>query len=260
MKNLLHLEFRRLFRAKSFYICAVVALAMIVISAATTKMLLNIAEKSAEEMANAFGGAVLQAPTSFSMLKTVATSSLTTVLAVFLSIFVTEDYASDTIKNIYAKGNSRDSIFFAKYISALAASLIMILVCAIFSFWTGKILFGEYGSVGENYVGSLFAELLVLLAYVTVYFVIAISIKKTGASIAISIIGPLLIGLLLSLGDAAIDSESFNLTDYWLDGRINILTAANVKTLDMVLGFVLGGVYLLGAGAIGFFINRKSQK
>ena len=260
MKDLLHLEFRRLFRAKSFYICTAIALVMIVISAATTKMLLDVAEKATEDIAEAFGGAMLQAPTAFSMLKTAASSSLTTILAVFLSLFVTEDYSSDTIKNVYAKGHSRDEVYFAKYISALAASLMMILVTAAFSFVMGKALFGEFGTMGENYVGSLLAELVILIAYVTVYFAIAISIKKTGASIAISIIAPLLVTLLLSLGNAAIDSETIDLSEYWLDGRLSLLLPSNVETTDMIYGFVLGAVYLVAASGVGFLINRKSQK
>lgn len=258
MIDLLKLEFRRLFRAKSLYICTVIALVMIVISAATTKMLLDIA--SSEEFNEAFGGAALQTPTSLSMLKTVLSSSLTTILAIFLSIFVTEDYASDTIKNVYAKGKSRDSVFFAKYISTLAASLIMLVLCAGFSFAAGKMLFGEYGTAGENYVGSLFAELVIFLAYVTIYFTIAISIKKTGASIAISIIGPLLVSLFLSLGNAALNSETVDLSEYWLDGRLGILEATNVAGKDLAIGFVVGGIALLVAGAIGYGINHSSEK
>ena len=87
-----------------------------------------MAESSADYQGLA-GLAALQTPTSFSLLKGAATSSLTTILAIFLSIFVTEDYTSDTIKNVYSKGHSRDRVFFAKCISAFAASIIMILVC-----------------------------------------------------------------------------------------------------------------------------------
>lgn len=260
MIDLLHLEFRRLFRAKSFYICTVIALAMIVISAATTKMLLDIAANATEDISAAFGAESLQTPTGLSLLKGTATSSLTTILAIFLSIFVTEDYQSDIIKNIYAKGNSRDRVFFAKYVSAIAASLIMTIVAALFSFGTGKVLFGKVGEMGKNYVASLFAELLMVLAYATVYFVIAISIKKTGAAIAISIIAPLLISLFLSLGNAAINSETISLTDYWLDGRISILARADVEGKDLLLGYILGAVYLLVAGGAGFLINRTNKK
>ena len=44
MIDLLHLEFRRLFRAKSFYICTVIALAMIVISAAVIAVFWKLAQ------------------------------------------------------------------------------------------------------------------------------------------------------------------------------------------------------------------------
>lgn len=257
MKNLLSLEFRRLLRAKSFYICLAIAMIMILISAATNKMLLNIA--SSEEFGEAFG-AVIQAPTSISMLKSTASSSLTVILAIFLSIFVTEDYASDTIKNVYAKGFSREEVFFAKYVSTLAATFVFFAVCSLFSFAMGKAIFGEIGKAGENLVPSLFAILLTVFAYATIYFTVAVCIKKTGAAIAISIIGPIVLTLLLSLGNAAINSEKINLTDYWLDGRLSILQQANVAGKELLIGFVVSGVALLAAGAIGFFINRASEK
>ena len=257
MMNLLRLEFRRLFRAKSFYICTVISLVMILISAATTKMVLNMAS-SAEEFGEAFGS-MLQTPTSFSLLKSTASSSLTMVLAIFLSIFVTEDYTADTIKNIYAKGHSRESVFAAKYLSATAASLMLILISALFSFAAGKVLFGEVGTAGENYVGSILAELVILLAYATLYFAIAIALKRTGASIAASILGPLLVALLLTLGDAAIKSDKVNLQDYWLDGRLTILTQANVAGKEVAAGFVIGVIVLLVAGAVGFAVNRASK-
>lgn len=261
MIDLLHLEFRRLFRAKAFYVCLLISLAMILISAATTKVLLSMIK--VEEFEEGFGDVMttaLVAPTSFSMLKTMASSSITTILAIFLSLFVTEDYTNDTIKNIYAKGNSRDSIYFSKYISALAAGLIMTVVCGVFSFATGKILFGEIGTMGTNYIPSLFAELLILIAYITIYFAIAISIKKTGASIAISIIGPIVLNLLLSLGNAAIKSEEFNLTEYWLDGRLSILQQTNVTGKEVLIGFIVGALFLLAAGAVGFVVNRSSEQ
>ena len=257
MMNLLRLEFRRLFRAKSFYICLAISLVMIVISAATTKMLLNMA--SSEEFGEAFG-AMLQTPTSFSLLKSTASSSLTMVLAIFLSIFVCEDYTSDTIKNIYAKGHSRDQIFVSKFVSAVAAGLIIILVSALFSFAAGKVLFGKVGSMGKNYVGSVLAELVILLAYATLYFAIAIALKKTGASIAASILGPLLVGLLLSLANAAIKSDKISLTDYWLDGRLTLLTQADVAGKDVLIGFIVGVVVLLIAAAAGFLVNRSSEQ
>ncbi len=259
MANLLRLEFRRLFRAKSFYVCLAIALVMIVISAATTKMLLNMAETSSD-YAGMAELAMLQTPTSFSMLKNVASSSLTMILAIFLSIFVTEDYTSDTIKNVYSKGISRDNVFFAKCVSAFTAGIIMILACALFSFAMGKAMFGKIGTPGNNYVGSVLAELVVLLAYVAVYFTIAIAFKKTGTSIAVSIIGPLLVGLLLSLADTAIKSDKINLPEYWLDGRMTILSQADVAWKDVCIGFVVGAVVFVAAGVIGFAVNRSSEK
>ena len=258
MIDLLKLEFRRLFRAKSFYICLASALVMGILTAVVNKMLLNIV--SSDEIAGAFG-TIVQAPTAFSMLKTAGSASLTSILALFISIFVSEDYSGDmTIKNIYAKGQTRDTVFFAKFISTIASSFLMILACAVFSFAMGKILFGEWGEMGKNYVGSLFAELLILFAYSTIYFAIAISLKKMGAAIAISIVASSLFGLVLQLADLIIKSENINLADYWLDGRLSILEQPNVTNGDLLAGFLVGAVILLAFGAAGFLINRYTKR
>ena len=261
MKNLLKLEYRRLFSAKSFYICMAVSLALILISALTTKFVLNaftaITVETPEGMENI--ASALQAPTSLAMLKDMAGSSFTLILAIFLSIFVTEDYVGDTIKNFYAKGYSRDLVFFAKFIAALTGSLILLLANGLFSIFLGKALFGEFGTAGQNYVPSILMIVLLVIAYHSLYFAIDISIRKNGAAIAISILGPIVIGLLLSLGNVLIKSESIDLSEYWLSGRMSILSAADVATKDILLTLLVGGVITLAAGAVGFFLNRKRE-
>ena len=264
MNKLLQLEFRRLFRAKSFYICTLISLAMILISAATSKLLYNaITVEMDEETMEAFGAAAIQLPTSFSMMKTVLSSSLTMILAIFVAIFVTEEYSGDIVKNVYSKGYSRDVVYFSKYISSLAAALLIFLTSAIFSFASGKIFFGEIGETGENYVASMFAILFIAIAYHAIYFALSNSLRKTGSSIAISIIGPWVISLLLSLLRALIrkaNAEStFDPADYWLSNRTTAMEAANVAGKELLISFLVAGVLIAAGIAIGYFVNRKRE-
>jgi len=262
MNKLLKLEFRRLFMSKVLYICIAISLAMLLISAFTSKLLYEamsqIAEEDMEGMAE-LGIAALDLPTSLSLLKGVGSSSLTLILAVFIAIFVTEEYTGDIIKNIYAKGYSRDLVFFSKYLSSLAGSLLIVLADAIFSIIIGKALFGEFGTMGKNYISSFIAILFLIVSYDTLYFAISIAIRKTGGSIAISIFGPIVINLLLNLGNAISKSETLDLTEYWIAGRLTTLSYADVTTKAVWMSFLVGGIFLLAFGAVGFFLNRKRE-
>ena len=259
MNKLLKLEFRRLFMAKALYICLTISVAMLLISAATTKLLLNaLSAESIDEM-EGLGAMALQAPTSLSLLKGIGSSSLLTILAVFIPLFVTEEYSGDIIKNVYGRGFSRDVIYVSKYLSSLAACMIIILIDAAASLFIGKAFFGEFGTADKNYAASLIAILLLLAAYHAMYFAISVSLRKTGAAIAVSIFAPLLITLLLSLGDAVIKSQKFSLTDYWISGRLTILSSSAVPTKEVLIGVLVGALVLLACGAAGFFLNRKRE-
>ena len=262
MNRLLKLEFRRLSQAKSFYICLAISLVLILISAITSKILYSAVQKMTAEDAESLaqlGAAALQKPTGLSLMKEIGSSSLTLILAIFLSIFVTEEYAGDVIKNVYAKGYSRDVVFFSKYICSLVATLVIVAVDAVFSLVLGKLLFGTIGKAGLHYASSFIALVFVLIGYHTLYFAIAITLRKTGSSIAISILGPLVISLLLTLGNAVIKSNKIDLSDYWISERLSVLEGANVATKEVWLSFLVAAVVILAAGAIGFFLNRKRE-
>lgn len=262
MNKLLKLEYRRLFMSKALYICTAISLVMLLISAFTSKLLYEalstIEPEDMEGMAQ-LGVTALDLPTSLSLLKGIGSSSLTLILAVFIALFVTEEYTGDIIKNVYAKGYSRDLVFFSKYLSSLTGSLFIVLVDAVFSIILGKALFGEFGTMGKNYVSSFIAILFLIVSYDTLYFAISIAMRKTGGSIAISIFGPIVINLLLNLGNAISKSETVDLTEYWIAGRLTILSYAEVSNKAVWMSFLIGGIYLLAFGAAGFFLNRKRE-
>ena len=262
MNKLLKLEFRRLIMAKALYICIAISLAVLLISAFTTKLMyeaLSSIKPEDLEGLEQLGSLQLDKPTSLSLLKGIGSSSLTLILAIFVAIFVTEEYSGDIIKNVYAKGFSRDVVYFSKYISSLAGCLLIVAADAAFSLLLGKTIFGEFGTPGKNYLSSFLAILFVIVAYDTIYFAISISIRKIGGSIAASILGPILIALLLGLGNQIITSEKVDLSEYWIAGRLTLLSAADVTAKEVWVSFLVGGVVLLAFGVAGFFLNRKRE-
>ena len=255
MKKLMQLEFRRLLRAKSFYICLAISLAMVLITGVTTKVILATIES--EEALSAFGYDV-NPPSALSTMKGIGASSLLMVLAAFITLFVTEDYAGNTIKNIYAKGYSNDLVFFSKYLSTLVSCVFIVLVTALFAFFSGLALFGEVGHTGHFFAGSIVAILFVLIAYVTVYFMVAICIRKVGGALAISLVGPVVLALILMLLDSI--SSKVTVSDYWLDGILTNLSEQDVSGKTLILAFTMGFNMLAGCLLIGFFVNRKKDR
>ena len=255
MKKLMHLEFRRLFRSKTFYICLAVSLVMVLITGVTSKLVYN-AIKSEETLATF--GYDSNAPTALSLMKGIGSSSLLMVMAVFITLFVTEDYAGNTIKNISSKGYSSDLIFLSKYVASLTACMFFLFSNALFALAVGVPLFGHFGSAGHFFAGSLAAILMVVIAYISVYYMVAISIRKVGGSLAICLVGPVVLNLILLLADSI--SSKVTVSDYWMDGILTNLSANDVSGKTLAIAFIVGFNLFAGSMLISFFANRKKDQ
>ena len=104
MGKLLHFEFHKLIRQKSFYICLAVAVAMLFISTYTTYLMqkdaVDVSQMGIDGMSVMIGA--------------VSGGTLSMVIGVFVPLFVCEDYVSGTIRNIVTRGYTRLGIFSAK--------------------------------------------------------------------------------------------------------------------------------------------------
>ena len=103
MKNLLKLEFRKLKTRKSFYICIAVMVGMFAISTFTINGLIN------PDFSEDLGLSGIN-----SLIGALSSSSFTMISGIFVALFVCEDYTSQTVKNIYAKGYSRTKVYLSK--------------------------------------------------------------------------------------------------------------------------------------------------
>ena len=245
MNKLLKFELRRLTRSKALYICIAFSAFTVFLLAATQKLLLN-----------GLGGESTGETTALNMLKSLA-ANYTLLAAIFASIFITEDYTSETIKNIYSKGYSRPHVFWSKYVSSLIGCMSFVLVVGVLQFLLGLIMFDGLGTAGKNYALSVFAIVLILVAYHAIFFAVSIAIRKTGGSIAVSIIGPTGIELLLALADTVLKPKKFSFSSYWLDGMLASLMEYNVAAKPIVTAIVVSLVLCAGALAASFFVKQK---
>lgn len=263
MGQLFRFEFRKLFRQKSFYICGCVLIGLILLTAVTLNMIYSLSQGNMEA-----GGVTVSASDDgflytgiYMLVGAVSSSNFTIVLAVFLSLFVCSDYTNGTLKNIIARGYSRTRIYAVKYMVSLAATTVYTIVCWLTGFLAGTAFWkvGSLSGTTGDLVITLLLQLLGNFAYTSLFFLIAVLFKKTGGSIAVGIIGPLVLSMIISLADTLTHKKSFDFADYWLDNCM-YQTAADLMASNMITRcLVCFIIYAVLFYVISIFVGKRIE-
>ena len=249
MFKLLNFEFRKLIRQKSFYICIAAMLALLVGSAYTTELM---TAKSGVEDPSLSGISYL--------MEAISGSALSAVLAVFIPLFICEDYASGTIRNIITRGFSRLEIFVAKLIAVLAATVLMTAVCLAAAYLVGTAFWGAgEPSLGSEQIKILLCQLAVIAAYATMFFAISSMLQKVGGSIAICLILPMAAVILLSLADAALAEREIELSGYWIENLGRSLASVEAEAEDIKKALIGAGCYFAASIAFSWLVIMKRE-
>ena len=88
-------EMHKLKKQKSFYICTLIMVALLFLSAITTKALVN----GSPEYAAQFKGSGID-----SMIGALGNCSFLLIAGIFTALTVCEDYEQQTVKNIFSRG------------------------------------------------------------------------------------------------------------------------------------------------------------
>ncbi|MCI6184273.1 MAG: ABC transporter permease [Clostridiales bacterium] len=224
MGKLLHFEFHKLIRQKSFYICLAVAVAMLFISTYTTYLMqkdaVDVSQMGIDGMSVMIGA--------------VSGGTLSMVIGVFVPLFVCEDYVSGTIRNIVTRGYTRLGIFLAKLIAVLFASAIMTIVCMAAGYLVGVLFCAPGEQPFDAYtVKILLCQLAVMLAEASLFYAISTVLQKTGGAIAICLVLPMVLTIVLALADTALAEKEIQLSGYWLERINGTLAVFDVKSEDM---------------------------
>ena len=250
MKKLLTFELKKLIKSKYFYVIAIISFAFVMISGRTTKAI------SDALVAN---GEPVQSYSAYLFTKGALSGTYTLLVGIFVALFATEDNSNGTIKNIYAKGYSRNLVFFAKYIVSLLAVIVISFLTVLIAFGYSNSVWGNSFAIKDNVATIFLGQLLGICAYHAIFFAISSIFGKVGSAIALNIIAPMAVTLVLGMGDAFIKSESVKLTSYWLDSLFSNFTQAASDTKLLPIGIVLFIVYTAAATAVGLLINRKKE-
>ena len=253
MRNLLKFEFRKLRSQKSFYISLVIMAAMILITGISYKILLQHSD-AIEEVA----GQMLPKSSTAFLLLFVSASMFSMLGAIFTSITVCDDYESQIVKNIFARGYPRKDYYFAKLIYVFVATTLMFLFALAVSAVAGIAFFG-FESASGKIVILLLGQYAVCMAGVAMSFAISSAIKKLSGAIAANIIVPIVIPLVLQLGDSLLKIKDFKIESVWTDSFLTSLMNADVST-SRIFACILGAVaYAAAFIAAGFAATKRAE-
>lgn len=248
MKKLLKFELYKLKKTKSLYICSAIILALLLFSLLIRLLLTKTWGEELMEKPSAVG----------SMLSSINSSDFILVVGIFIALYVCGDFSQHTIKNIFSRGFSRAGVYFSKLIICVAYVVIMYFITVLFGLAMSSAFFGYRAEEG-HILALLFGQLLVCIAYATFAFSLSYIIKRTGIAVAVVIFAPTVISLVLALIDAAIQSESFQISNYWLDGILLRLSATASSVKVIVVSCILPVVYSALFVTLGYFINGNAE-
>lgn len=253
MRKLLNFEFRKLFRQKSFYICIAVAIGMLALSV----VILKVLENQLSEMPEMEGMGIIAKSASDVVLTAISQSSFTIILAILIALIVCEDFSLQTIKNIYARGYSREKVFLSKLVSSLIATTIMFACVFVAGFLIGIACFGFSGDFGGKFFACVGSQYVAILAYASLFFFISFLIKKMGGAIACCVIGPTAIDLVLTLITTATKSSDTPLSNFWLGAFVTDLSSVTVDISRMLTCIGLSALYAVIFVVLGAVLTRK---
>lgn len=248
MKQLLKLEFRRLTRLKSLYICSGIMVALVFLSALTTEMLLSIGD--------GFLGDYLGSSGINAMLRGFVDSSFELLIAIFVALSVCEDFEQKTIRVILSRGHSRKGVFFTKMLALHIICTVVFVAVLLVSFGAGTLFFGTGNAEAGQLLRVLGVQYATCMAEVMMFFGISYLLRKNGASIAVTIVVPAVIPVILTLLDVTGDTS---LSKYWISGFWNDLSYLRVSDDGLLRCLIGAGLYWVGFGALGLLGAEKSE-
>ena len=285
MGNMLKFECRRLFKKPSFYVClglcAVFTILTIAVSRANFNDMLKYYSSSIgdeysyyslENMKETF--AKKFSPDMLALNNT-GISMMSTIMAIFMGIFVCEDRVRGTIKNIYARGYSRTDVFLAKFIVASVTATLIFIAITLVAYISGWIMFATKPFAVEplkvNGIWLLIlGKFVAILGVTALYFMLSELIGTTGFSIAANIFLPSVASMILYIGleliyFVASKGDNFNyeavmkIAEYWIYSLASSGFAEEMKVEDYVGHLCASGGYVILFGFLSWLIARKKQ-
>lgn len=263
MANLLRADFYRLWKTKSYYVCAAVAAALAIFGAVMTQVSINImkaAVKTEPELQQSVDKMVENTKIGgIGYMSTCMSDNLVPLLiAIVVSLFVCLYFSSGAIKNTHGFG--RSEIYGSIFITCSVSALIMMAVYMLFSFAAASVLWGV-GKVDTSTVLDFLKILgtvsLLMIGCVSLFLMVAVLIRSNGGTIAINIGSFIVIPLLLNIINSLLIKSDVILPKYWIVNAGAYVAQLKPVNDDIIRSLIVAGCYIVATTAIGLFTFQK---
>lgn len=276
MQNLLKSDFYKLFKMKSFYVCAIIAAVMAAISMFLDSQLNNMMQS----MPDTIGMMIIESQTVTlkSILPTMISplSDYFILIIIGVCLFITIEYNAGTLKNIAARGFKREYIFLSKLIVCIVEAFIITLCFAVSCVIFG-LMFLPIGNFGDGYFAELFTiygvDVLILIGYVSLIAMITYLIRTNGGTIAITLCAHYLAPIIISMINAITIMNDTSNSDlrkmvsytnnqygqiayYWI-GTLGGTVSESYHNGTIYIPILVALAYIVVSCAIGMLVFKK---
>lgn len=251
MKNLLKLEFRKMRKQKSFYICTLVMIGLLFLSVLTANALLT---GNHAALAGTFAASGMD-----TAINAVNNSSFLMIAGIFVAIFVCDDYEQQTIKNIYARGYSRKQVYLSKLLAVWIGTTVMFVIVLLFAFICGTAYFGTGAFAGLRVIRILAVQYAACMANMSLCFLVSSLLRKNGSSIAATIVAPMLVNMLLGMLDSFMKLKEFSVTSVWVSSFMGDLSSLSVSSGRVSVCLIASLFYMAVFAVAGIASHKKIE-
>ena len=245
MFKLLKFEFRRLFRAKKLYFCTIFGVLTFLLTASLSGLFIGLVSLKGNYGLNI-------------LIKYLDFSAFFTIIVIFISSSVNQDFNYQILKNVYSKGYSKTTYFFCKYIVLLVGVIIMASVIFLSAFLHSKDIGFDKVEISKA-IKLLLLQLIALVCFFTFCFTVALIFRKIGLTVFICIIVAPLIALALDYLNYELEYDKITFSDYWISQLIyplqDLASTAKEITKSIVSSLIYTAVFM----GLGVYLNIKKD-
>ena len=253
LKTMLKVDFRRMFKSRTFYILIACALLIPVVMTVMMTMMdgsVSVDRQTGEETViqgpvNAWqnigtppGIEVAEGGMDIFMMCNI--NMMFMAVAVFVCLFISEDFRSGYAKNIFTVRAKKGDYVISKTLAGVVCGLFMLIAYFIGSMLGGVVagLSFELGGIGTmNVVMCMLAKLLLMFVFVPIFVLISVAAKQKAW---LSICGSLGGGMLLFM-------------------MVSMITPLNSTIMNVVLCLAGGAMFAFGLGAASNAVLKKTS-
>ena len=276
MRQLLRSDLYKLNKARYFWICLIINIALAVFSVYIIDFSYKIAGDSMAAQMEAQNQTMQESGVNIST-EGLATSydelsassqmlplsfgSGLLLIGIVVSLFVGGEFNHGTIKNIASRNYSRSKIYLSKLSVSILVAILFTLVYLAATTLTATVLWG-FGNTESGFWPHVLQvtgiEFLLAAAFASIFCMFAMLIRQSGAAIAINLCYLeffSLIFMILEMLYKKISGDTVTLSNYLLDTNINAVATKELTSSLATRSIVTALVYLavsIGIGMVAF--------